>query len=180
MTEIDDPLHPERMKLFDEVRDGKMEPAEAEQRAAALGIGPLRPQPPLDEFDPTKESRWTLPMVLAWIVWRTTDRVREQWDDYRKEVPFWMGHWTDRKDPKTGDRVVGYRLEPQTPASSLDLMLDESFGDATRSSAHGRHGSPLGEPLSSSTAPPCSGRRRAPRAATDARPCARRRLGSSH
>jgi hypothetical protein len=33
-------------------------------------------------FDPMKEPFWTLPMALAWIIWRSPDWVRTQWEHY--------------------------------------------------------------------------------------------------
>ena len=38
--------------------------------------------PDLTRFDPFKLAYWTLPMTLAWIIWRTPDAVRSQWELY--------------------------------------------------------------------------------------------------
>ncbi|MCP4183441.1 MAG: hypothetical protein GY761_08995 [Hyphomicrobiales bacterium] len=34
-------------------------------------------------FDPMLEIAWSLPMTIAWIVWRDIDEVRNQWNEYR-------------------------------------------------------------------------------------------------
>ncbi|MEC5322754.1 hypothetical protein [Aurantimonas sp. A3-2-R12] len=36
-----------------------------------------------EDFDPNSEVYWTLPMVLAWIVYRDSGEVRQMWDQYR-------------------------------------------------------------------------------------------------
>ena len=43
-------------------------------------------QDPPDEFDPLKLSKWSLPMVAAWIIWRNPEVVRAAWPKYRREV----------------------------------------------------------------------------------------------
>jgi len=57
-----------------------MTPEEAE---AALPKIAEAPDP--TEFDPIEETRWSLFMVLGWIMWRTPEAVRNQWDAYRME-----------------------------------------------------------------------------------------------
>ncbi|MEF2548994.1 hypothetical protein VQ045_17685 [Aurantimonas sp. E1-2-R+4] len=42
---------------------------------------PDAPNP--EDFDPNSEVYWTLPMVLAWIVYRDSGEVRQMWDQYR-------------------------------------------------------------------------------------------------
>lgn len=34
------------------------------------------------EYDPMREATWSLPMVAAWVVWRTPDAVRFEWDEF--------------------------------------------------------------------------------------------------
>lgn len=128
-----DPKYTTRQEIFDDLANGKIEPNEAEERAAKLGVGPLREVPSADEFDPSTCTHWTLPMVIAWIVWRTMDRVREQWDDYRKAAPFWSGRSDFRIDDATGEKTTytSYHLDTSDKATAFDLMLVEAFSDAT-------------------------------------------------
>jgi hypothetical protein len=34
------------------------------------------------QFDPFKLAHWTLPMALAWVIWRTPEAVQSQWELY--------------------------------------------------------------------------------------------------
>src|SRR5262249_42297576 len=74
-----------RDDLIDKVRRGEMKPAEAEAEAARLGMKPFAVEADPVEFDPFRETWWTLPMTITWIAWRSPDRVREWWDRCRSE-----------------------------------------------------------------------------------------------
>jgi hypothetical protein len=68
-----------RRDLLGRVQAGKLSPEEADGAAVAAGLGSLSRYIDPEEFWPTAKSHWTLPMVLAWIAWRTYGEVRE-WD----------------------------------------------------------------------------------------------------
>ena len=56
-----------------------------------------RPDP--EKFRPELMAHWTLPMVLAWIVYRDLDEVREWHAPYRAECLRWVYRkWTDWHD----------------------------------------------------------------------------------
>jgi hypothetical protein len=38
--------------------------------------------PDPSRYNPTEEPLWTLPMALSWIIWRSVDWVRTQWEYY--------------------------------------------------------------------------------------------------
>ncbi len=78
-----------KSRAFGLVQNGEMTPEEAEAEAKRLGVGPLRKVADPAQFDPTSKATWTLAMAVAWIVWRTPDAVRENWDDYRRECFDW-------------------------------------------------------------------------------------------
>jgi len=78
-----------RSDLVQQVQSGAMTPKDAETQAERLGIAPLIAQPDPAKFDPMSEVAWTLPMVAAWIRFRSLDEVREQWDPYRNEIRYW-------------------------------------------------------------------------------------------
>src|SRR6187200_2838150 len=80
-----------RNELIDKVRHGKLTPAKAEAEAVRLGLSPLARCLDADQFNPMGELQWSLPMVVAWIVWRTPHGVRENWDAYRQECLDWQG-----------------------------------------------------------------------------------------
>lgn len=131
---VQDPVECERQrrtdKLIDALHNGEITPEEAENFARLEGLAPLRPSAAPDEYLPEKEVYWTLPMVIAWIVWRTLDRVRQQYDPYRSASPFWfyrtyesMGARIRSEEPQGG-----YFLTEQSKASAMDLSLQEAFG----------------------------------------------------
>ena len=108
-----------RDELIRQVEDGVIEPDDAEKRAAEAGLPPFETTPLSDHFDPMTLSSWTLPMALAWIMWRTPGMVRESWDDYLQECRQW------RRIPGRG-----HRLQPHDKASVSSVQLDEHLQDA--------------------------------------------------
>ena len=70
---------PVRLQLIQQVQSGVMKPEEAEAQAKRLRIAPLIAQPDPEQFDPMNEVAWTLPMVAAWITFKSLDEVREWW-----------------------------------------------------------------------------------------------------
>ena len=104
-----------RDEILEELRRGRLTPAEAEAIAEQNGVGPLAHRPDPSKFDPMGEPVWTLAMAVAWIVWRTPDHVRENSDPYRSEcmdcVP-------------AGD--CGWEIQQQGPASLTWLLILEA------------------------------------------------------
>lgn len=105
-----------RDTLIRQVEDGEIEPDVAEARAAAAGLSPLATVPPPDRFDPMSLGTWSLPMALAWIIWRKPEMVREWWDDYLQECRQWLFI-----------EVRGYRLRPREKASVAGLGYSENI-----------------------------------------------------
>lgn len=100
----------ERDIIIDKVKYGELTPDQAAQEADRLGLEPFEFYPNPADFEPTKEPTWSLPMTLAWIMWRTPDAVREMWTAYRQncwrfiprtwQVPggkVYEGHWHENK-----------------------------------------------------------------------------------
>jgi hypothetical protein len=115
---------PQRQQLLEAVLNGELTPAQAETEALRLGIGQLATRPDPARFDPRKEEWWTLPMTIAWIVWRTPEAVRNQWDDWRSGCLHWEEcRWTRGNDTPV---IAGHELKPMPPASWPLLALDAS------------------------------------------------------
>jgi hypothetical protein len=76
-----------RDSLIKKALRGAISPATAEAEAKRLKLGPLARKPKESAFDPVSEPWWTLPMAMAWIVWRRPRPVLAFWDKYRLE--FW-------------------------------------------------------------------------------------------
>ena len=110
----------ERDRLLDHVREGKVSPQQAELIASARGLGPLACRPSADEFNPLGEVWWTLPMAIAWIMWREPGKVREQFDVYRKEC--WS--WVSRPWRTFGGKLLdGHVLLQERSAQLLPLSI---------------------------------------------------------
>src|SRR5262245_44452987 len=100
-SEVDD--------LLDRVRRGVLTPDAAEAEAERLGLGQLANTPDPSKFDPMRETWWTLPMTLAWMAWRSPDRVRWFWDAYRLQCLDW--HFREWRVGPTGPVHAGHFLE---------------------------------------------------------------------
>jgi hypothetical protein len=70
-------------------------------------------------------------MAVAWIVWRSPNRVREYWDAYRREC--WDWHFHHWRVGVEGPVYDGYFLEERSPASLVRLHLSESLNSANDS-----------------------------------------------
>ncbi len=118
----------ERDVLINDVRVGKLTPDDAERKARKRGLPPLASVPDAARYDPMKESWWSLPMCLAWIVWRSPDRVRKYWDAYRRKCWCWVPcGFLNLSD---GAICEGYDL--QRPPAATEALLALAAGvDAT-------------------------------------------------
>ena len=77
-----------RDEILARVRRGETSTQKAEDWAAENGeIFSTKPDPA--RFDPMSEPHWTLPMAAAWIIERSGEDVREQWDSYRSDWRDW-------------------------------------------------------------------------------------------
>jgi hypothetical protein len=114
-----------RDQLIDDVQHGRKTPTEAEEEAARHCVGPLASAPDPIEFDPMKEAWWSLPMTIAWILWRSKDQVREHWDKYRLECWDWhFGRW---QVGVHGNVQEGWFLKQRPPASMEQMMIAETY-----------------------------------------------------
>jgi hypothetical protein len=65
-------------------QSGEITREEAEAQSEKAGFGPIPWEPPPTSFNPRTWPEWTLPMALAWIIWRTPEKTREYWNAYRE------------------------------------------------------------------------------------------------
>jgi len=85
----------ERDDLISAVHSGRMSPEEAQAEAARLGLPPLEGPADRDALeDPARMRFWTLPMTLAWIMWRDLDRVGSFEPGYVEQCGRWVEHRT--------------------------------------------------------------------------------------
>jgi hypothetical protein len=137
--EIDLSAAPERSQelneLLEKVRRGELVPDTAEAEAHRLGLGKLANTPDPSEFDPTQETWWTLPMVIAWIAWRSPEVVREYWDRYRSVCVEW--HFREWRAGADGPVQAGHFLEQRRPATISSLYSAEKRNWGNGSSTAG-------------------------------------------
>lgn len=79
-------------EIVEAAKAGRLDPQQAEALAAYLGVGPLAAAPvttPGSEGDPWNRHLWSLGMVVAWIAYRSDDRVRDAWVEYRAACLEW-------------------------------------------------------------------------------------------
>jgi hypothetical protein len=123
-SDSDLPFKPSRRdEVLNAVREGRMLPHEADADAKANGYT-LAHEPNPTKFDPMKEARWSLPMALAWIMWRTSDEVREMWDAAREERRFWQDlEWQEPGGPVRN----GYSLKQSEPATFFEVEFASRY-----------------------------------------------------
>jgi hypothetical protein len=79
---------------------------------------PAAPDP--SQFDPMKETDWTLGMAVAWIAYRSVDRVRESWPRWRREAgiePSEGGLWSLMMQ----ESIAASEGEPQASAMRFSV-----------------------------------------------------------
>lgn len=69
---------------------GTITPCEAEEWAREAGEAPFEEDPDPIEFDPKAVVYWTLGMATAWVLWRTDDAVRDEWEPFISRRWRWM------------------------------------------------------------------------------------------
>jgi hypothetical protein len=117
-----------RVKLVRRVNRLEITPHEAEAEAARCGLAPLNPDPDPKIFDPMREVRWSLPMALAWIVWRDPNRVREQWDKWRRQKFEWKRLKLPNSDKEECHRVPLTPNYGKCSDVAMDTLVRESAG----------------------------------------------------
>lgn len=130
-----------RVRIVGKAQSGRWHKDWAERVAKRLKVGPLAGRPDPSHFDPMTQPVWTLAMVIAWIVWRTPDDVRENWNAYRVECWDWqhrphfipppLGSEEHRRDEWRQTGKSSWGLVTLESASLMKLRADEALSDAT-------------------------------------------------
>lgn len=118
-----------RDELITKARYGKVTPDEAEAQAKAAGLPPFATQPDLTQFDPMKESRWTLVMAIAWIAWRDPQLVMEQGVEFRTRSTLWQ--FREWNEPVQNGQAfaarAGWFLETWHEATAVRLTFVQAW-----------------------------------------------------
>lgn len=118
----------DRDQIIEDVRYGRLTPDEAERAAEQFGFGPLAGCPNPKNFDPMQEAGWTLPMTVAWIMWRNPEAVLLYFDPYRTACHDW--HFRKWRIGFDGSIFEGHFLEPRSSATLSRLCLEDHLSDA--------------------------------------------------
>jgi hypothetical protein len=110
-----------RDDLIDDVRYGRISPAQAEAEAMRLGYEPFAVTPDPKKFDPMREEWWTPVMALTWIAKRDSQAVREVFDPYRVECFDW--HFREWRIGPDGPVNKGWFLDQRKPATISRFLL---------------------------------------------------------
>ncbi len=77
-------LRKAKNQLIDDLADGLTDPVEAMERASAHGIELVKKPDPA-KFDVMNMAYWTVPMALAWIVWRDAEQTLMACNEFREQ-----------------------------------------------------------------------------------------------
>jgi hypothetical protein len=105
-----------RDEILRRAQEGELTPNEAEAEARKARVRPFAEEAPVVDFDPRREVFWTLAMALAWGIWRDPAKVREYWNDYRRQGWVWR--------PQDSPACKGWSLERPKYASLYDVWHD--------------------------------------------------------
>jgi hypothetical protein len=124
MKNDDGPKPDPRHLILQRLRRGEItrEQAEAEAQAAGFPLRETHPDPA--DYEPIIEPFWTLPMTLAWILYRSDDAVRNLMESFVAATRVWRHY--HRSD---GQKVVG--LFPPMRKSAFDVINEAVRGDAS-------------------------------------------------
>lgn len=86
------------------------------------------------ELDPMQEPYWDLPMVLAWIIWRNPQAVKEQWRKFRGQLNV-SGNFTR---PELDDHQLGVIYDRNNGGQPPLVQPATAIADLTASMAGGR------------------------------------------
>jgi len=112
-----------REALFDDLANDRTTPSEAEVKARALGLEPLTPTLDQADFDPIRETHWTLTMVVSWIAWGDLERVRDCLPRWRQQHQSWFWRECVEGDGAGGLRERRGWLLEQTHKGEAPLMF---------------------------------------------------------
>ena len=118
-----------RLEIQHLVRWGRITPQDAEdwlrEWPHERREDPFRFEPDPAKFDPLRETYWTLGMAAAWVLWRTRDAVREEWDDFVSERTDWVK--INERDafaaaPNAYVEARGYELRASAPKGAWGVL----------------------------------------------------------
>jgi hypothetical protein len=121
-----------RSSIYARFTLGEITQEQAEAEARAAGFGTLERHPNPADYDPIREPFWTLPMTLAWIIYRSADPVARLMDSFQAETRIWLPTDYVGENGKTEKRLN--LISPQRK-SALDVINHAIKADDSLSQA---------------------------------------------
>jgi len=121
------------LSILRRLAEGEIGPDEAEAEASAAGLPPIASEPPASRFDARSKPEWSLAMVLAWIVTRDFDAVRQRDNEFldRKYELRGTCRLCEQGDLKHKKCAARWTLEKARPVNmftaELSLLNDETI-----------------------------------------------------
>ena len=115
--------------------EGQWTPEQAEAWAKDNNQAPFQQIPGPGQFNPARETYWTLLMILVWLVYRDMSKVQEVWPEFLDAHKLWSSQ--SRGDGKSGcflvvpsckldfNKTTGYALEPAAARTILRQLLKD-------------------------------------------------------
>jgi hypothetical protein len=105
-----------RINIIMEVERGEISPLDAELKARKMGLDGFSRYPNPSAFTVMEQDVWSLDMALAWIIWRTPEKVEEYWPDSTAKCLGWQAI---RQVPQKS----GFGARPIKAVSGHQLVL---------------------------------------------------------
>lgn len=116
-----------RQDLIVAVEHGEISPEAAELKVREMGLDGFSRYPNPSAFSAMAQDVWSLDMALAWIIWRTPEKVEEYWVDSRAKS---MGWQPIRQLPQTR----GFGTPPAQAVSGHQLVTSHQLSIFSESS----------------------------------------------
>lgn len=121
-------LSQEQQELVREVCERKLTPDRAEELSNGMGHGPIAEELECWRYRVDSMPAWTLPMPIAWILWRDIEEVTKLHDPYRSNNFCWEA--VTLETPNTGGSFPlpalakrSFRLKRLEPATFLSVSV---------------------------------------------------------
>jgi len=113
--------------LFALLTADHIEPSATQWDADDASLGPLECSPAGSMHDPMMKDTWTIAMVLAWIITREADAVREYDNDYRKQCLSLEPYLIPGENEH--DCEIGWIQNQPKPVTAIALAIDMEMQD---------------------------------------------------
>ncbi|KAB1089004.1 hypothetical protein F4V91_23215 [Neorhizobium galegae] len=130
-------LSEEQKELVKEVFERKMTPDRAEEISQEMGYGPIAEEFDYLRYHVDSMPAWTLPMSMAWILWRDIEEVTKLHDPYRQNNFRWEAFTFDPPTRMTPGSLPlpalarrSFRLKRLEPATFLSISITSYNGRA--------------------------------------------------